>query len=67
MVQILLATVPTGTGIEVPQAESVAIGCSAYVYISVSRIVAIAAGCKPALFGVRWFESNLTDQAGVGC
>ena len=26
--------------------------------IWVGRIVAIAAGCKPAVFGYRWFKSN---------
>ena len=27
-----------------------------------SRIVAIAAGCKPAVVRLRWFESNLAHQ-----
>ena len=29
-----------------------------YYFIWVGRIVAIAADCKSAYFGIRWFESN---------
>ena len=34
------------------------------IHISVNRIAAIAGACKALLFGVRWFESNFTDQYG---